>query len=178
MLRTARTILRNFEREDLHALHAYTKLAGVGERAGWRHHESLGDTKLMLENFLKNDQVYAIFYEREQLMIGHISIYNDSEAGRADTKELGFVLSPDYQNKGIMTEVIMKLLDHLFSKGISFVYACCFQDNAASKRVIEKCGFRFEQEGEFFSESLNRSFASYEYVFSGAHWKKIEAQNE
>ncbi|WP_212647172.1 GNAT family N-acetyltransferase [Candidatus Enterococcus clewellii] len=176
MITTERTILRHFQRADLFPLHAYAKLVGIGESAGWRHHESLEETQQMLTNFLKNNQVYAIFSLREQEVIGHISVHNDSEAGRADTKELGFVLHPDHQNKGIMTEVIEAMLDHLFSNGIHFVYACCFQQNSASKRVIEKCGFLFEQEGEFFSESLNQRFDSYDYLFTKERWKqKVDA---
>lgn len=170
MIETKRTILRNFQMEDLPSLHDYASVAGVGECAGWKHHETIEETAGMLAQFLKNENAYAIVMKETQTVIGHITVHDDSEAGRADTKELGFVMNPVYQNLGIMTEGIEAILDRLFSKDICYVYACCFQENVASKRVIEKCGFQFEQEGEFFSESMSQLFASYEYVYTRERW--------
>lgn len=176
MIETTRTVLRNFQKDDLSALHDYAKLVGVGEGAGWKHHESLDETTAMLETFIVNKRAYAIVSKKEQKLIGHISVHPDSEGGKDDTKELGFVLHPNYHNQGIMTEVIQAILDNLFSQDISYVYACCFQNNSASKRVIEKSGFLFEQEGEFFSQSLAQVFSSYEYVYTRKRWVEGDVQ--
>ena len=70
-----------------------------------------------------------------------------------------------------MTEVIYQILDYLFLNDIEYVYSCCFQNNRPSKRLIEKCGFTFEQEGSFYAESLNKSFKSFEYVYSKNDWQ-------
>lgn len=177
MLETKRTILRKFQKEDLSSLHDYTSVTGVGERAGWKHHDSIEETEFMLAQLLKNENAYAIVIKETQTVVGHITVHDDSEAGRADTKELGFVMNPVYQNKGIMTEAIKAILEDLFSKDTCYVYACCFQENAASKYVIEKCGFQFEQEGEFFSESMSQLFASYEYVYTRERWYEDKTAN-
>ncbi|MDE7262569.1 MAG: GNAT family N-acetyltransferase, partial [Oscillospiraceae bacterium] len=66
--------------------------------------------------------------------------------------------------------VIQVVLDSLFSKGIGYVWACCIQDNAASKNLIEKMGFAFMQEGVYFSESFQKEFPSYEYRMSKSDW--------
>jgi len=87
---------------------------------------------------------------------------------------LGFVLNRNYQNHGIMTEVIYHILDYLFSNDIEYVYVCCFQNNKPSKQLIEKCGFAFEQEGSFFAESLDKSFKSFEYAYSRNDWQLHE----
>ena len=42
-----------------------------------------------------------------------------------------------------MSEVILEVLKYLFSKDVVYVWACCFQDNIASKKLIEKMGFEF-----------------------------------
>lgn len=175
MIQTTRTVLRVFQKEDLSALHAYAKIEGIGESAGWKHHEYMEETEQLLHMFLKNTNTRAIVSKEEQKVIGHITVYEDSEEGRADTKELGFVLNPNYQNRGIMTEVVQAVLAHLFSNSISYVYACCFQNNIGSKRLIEKCGFQFDREGAFFSDSLNQNFLSYEYVFTKEQWDKSTA---
>jgi [ribosomal protein S5]-alanine N-acetyltransferase len=170
-LETARTVLRHFEEKDLEDLHDYCSQEGVGEMAGWKHHSSLLASKEVLHRNIKSNNIFAIESKENRKVIGHIAVKDDSENGRADTKELGFVLNRSYQNQGIMTEVINQILDYLFSKEIEYVYACCFQNNKSSKRLIEKCGFTLEQEGTFYSESLNKTFKSFEYVYNKIDWQ-------
>ena len=170
-LETGRTILRRFEKKDLEDLNDYCSQDGVGEMAGWKHHSNLLTSKEVLYRNIQNENIFAIENKENRKVIGHIAINSDSENGREDTKELGFVLNRNYQNQGIMTEVIYQILDYLFSNDIEYVYACCFQNNKPSKRLIEKCGFTFEQEGSFYSESLNKTFKSFEYVFSKNDWQ-------
>lgn len=170
-LETKRTILRNFDNKDLQDLHDYCSQDGVGEMAGWKHHSDLLTSKEMLYRNIINKNIFAIESKENRKVIGHISINDDSENGREDTKELGFVLNRNYQNKGFMTEVVYKILDYLFLNNIEYVYACCFQNNIPSKKLIEKCGFTLEQEGVFYSESLNETFKSFEYIYNKSEWK-------
>jgi len=169
-LETCRTILRNFEKKDLEDLHEYCSQDGVGEMAGWKHHCNLSTSKEVLYRNIQDENTFAIENKDNRKVIGHIIINSDSENGREDTKELGFVLNRNYQNQGIMTEVIYRILDYLFSTDIEYVYACCFQNNMSSKRLIEKCGFTFEQGGSFYSESFNKTLKSFEYVYSRNNW--------
>ena len=170
-LETGRTILRHFETKDLEDLNDYSSQDGVGEMAGWKHHSNLLTSKEVLYRNIQNENIFAIENKENKKVIGYIAINSDSENGREDTKELGFVLNRNYQNQGIMTEVIYQILNYLFLKDIEYVYACCFQNNEPSKRLIEKCGFTFEQEGLFYSESLNKIFKSFEYVYSKNDWQ-------
>ncbi|MCB2288291.1 GNAT family N-acetyltransferase [Clostridium sp. CS001] len=170
-LETVRTILRNFEKKDLKDLNDYCSQDGVGEMAGWNHHSSLLNSKEVLYRNIQNKNIFAIENKENRKVIGHIAINSDSENGREDTKELGFALNCNYQNQGFMTEVICRVLEYIFSNEIEYVYACCFQNNKPSKRLIEKCGFRFEQEGSFYAESLNKNFKSFEYVYSKNDWQ-------
>lgn len=171
-IETDRIILRNFKEEDLQDLYEYCREEGVGEAAGWSHHKSLQETEKILKEFIKNEYEYAIVYKENNKVIGHIGVHEDSEDGREDTKELGYVLNKNYWNRGIMTEVVQAILEYLFSKDICFVYACCFQDNKASKNVIEKCGFEFENKGTFYAKDLNKTFDTFEYVYKKENWKK------
>ena len=170
-LETGRTILRHFEEKDLKDLFDYCSQKDVGEMAGWKHHNNLLTSKNVLDRYIENSNIFAIENKENGKVIGHIAVNSDSENGREDTKELGFALNSNYQNKGIMTEVIYQILDYLFSKNIEYIYACCFENNRSSKRLIEKCGFTFEQEGLFYSESLNKTFKSFEYVYSKSDWQ-------
>lgn len=171
-LSTARTVLRKFEKTDLGNLYAYCSQDGVGEAAGWPRHESIEHSAKILDEYIEMRNQFAIIYKENGKVVGHIGVQDDSENGREDTKELGYVLNRDYWNRGIMTEVVLAVLDYLFLNGVEYVYACCFQNNAASKHLIEKCGFAFERNGSYYAEQLDKSFDSYEYVFSREQWSE------
>lgn len=60
-------------------------------------------------------------------------------------KEIKYVISEDYQNKGYATEVVNHVLKYAFIElNLLVVAACCYPLNIKSKRVIEKCGFIYE----------------------------------
>jgi [ribosomal protein S5]-alanine N-acetyltransferase len=59
--------------------------------------------------------------------------------------EVGYALSTGFQSRGLMTEALGLLLDDLFANtSIERVEARCAVENAASRRVLEKNGFRLE----------------------------------
>lgn len=60
--------------------------------------------------------------------------------------EVGYALSSEYQNRGLMTEALAQLLDDLFHNSLlERVEARCATENVGSQRVLEKNGF--EREG-------------------------------
>ena len=70
--------------------------------------------------------------------------------------ELGWVLDPSAQGKGLGTEFAAALLRIAFDGlGVRRVEAACFAENLASRRVMEKIGLRLE--GVFREETLHRS---------------------
>lgn len=163
-LYTKRLHIRPFIKSDLYDVYEYCSQDGVGEHAGWAAHSSLWESARILSDWISAGDKYAIVLLDTGKVIGHISIHPDSDEARLDTRELGCVLNLQYHRQGIMTEAITAVLEYLFhSQDIQFVWACCFQDNVASKGMIEKCGFYFMQEGVFFSASLDKEFPSYEY---------------
>lgn len=69
-------------------------------------------------------------------MIGFI---NDVEI-QDGTVELGYVIHPDYQNRGYATEALTASIQELFRQGYSRIQAGYFEENPASRRVMEKSG--------------------------------------
>ncbi|QNO18601.1 GNAT family N-acetyltransferase [Caproicibacterium amylolyticum] len=167
---TERTFLRNFIESDLQDVWEYSSQDGVGEAAGWLHHHTIAETRAALAKDIQNRSKYAIVLRKNKKAIGYLAVNEDSEDHRADTKELGCVLNRAYQRQGIMTEVIRAVLEELFSQEITYVYACCFQENTASKHMIEKCGFSFEQEGTYYAKPLQKEFKSFEYLWTKERW--------
>lgn len=172
IIHTERMILRHFKKNDLEDLYEYCSQNGVGEMAGWPKHTSIEYTKKVLEYYMKNENLFAIVYKKNNKVIGHIGVNEDCEGRRKDIKELGYALNRKYWNKGIMTEVLKEFIRVVFERWqeINYVYACCFKHNFASKRLIERCGFRFNKEGVFESILLNKSFNCYEYYYSRKMW--------
>ena len=69
-IETERLLLRSFRKSDLEDLYEYAKVLGVGEMAGWKHHESIEESKLILNRFIENDKTFAIVLKSENKVIG------------------------------------------------------------------------------------------------------------
>lgn len=87
------------------------------------------------ENSLSEEHYeFGIYLENE--LIGFI---NDVEI-EGKKIELGYVIQPDFHNKGYATEVLRAAIKDLFEKGFEEVITGAFVSNIASCRVMEKCG--------------------------------------
>jgi len=53
-LETSRLLLRPFCESDLADLYAYASVPGVGEMAGWPHHESIEASEGILRSFIND----------------------------------------------------------------------------------------------------------------------------
>ena len=58
----------------------------------------------------------------------------------ADSIELGYVIHPDSQRMGYMTQALKLAMDEIFALGYRQIITGAFSTNAASIRVMEKCG--------------------------------------
>ena len=54
--------------------------------------------------------------------------------------ELGCVISPLQSGRGYATEAVSALIEKLFCDGYTEIIAGAFEENAVSRRVLEKCG--------------------------------------
>lgn len=82
----------------------------------------------------ENRYVRGIYLENK--MVGFI---NDPEIIDG-TIELGWVVSPEFHNRGFATEAVTHAIEDLFSRGYTEITAGAFQENPASMRVMEKSG--------------------------------------
>ncbi|MBR2933403.1 MAG: GNAT family N-acetyltransferase [Clostridia bacterium] len=149
VIETERVILRPFKASDLADFFEYASVKGVGEMAGWCHHESMDKSKEILDRFISEDKTFAITLKESGKVIGSIGVEKYgmeeklSEFFELSGREIGFVLSKDYWGQGIMAEAVNGLIDHLFNKnGLDFLLCGYYDFNAQSKRVQEKCGFK------------------------------------
>jgi cytidine deaminase len=68
---------------------------------------------------------------------------------RDDECELGYWLGKPFWGKGIVPEAVKEMLRHAFADiGMTKVWAGYYDGNIKSKRVQEKCGFRYQWKSE------------------------------
>lgn len=144
-IETERLILRPFTYTDLGDLYDYAKNPNVGPNAGWKPHENVDDSKDILKIFMDEEEVLAIVWKANNKVIGSLGLHKDPLRSADDVKMLGYVLSEDYWGKGIVTEASRAVIEYAFTKlGLTMVTVHHYSHNQKSKRVIDKCGFRYE----------------------------------
>ena len=68
---------------------------------------------------------------------------------RDDECELGYWLGKPFWGQGIVPEAVKEMLRHAFEElGMTTVWVGYYEGNAKSKRVQEKCGFRYRWKSE------------------------------
>lgn len=70
LIKTERLLLRPFAQADLDDFYEYAKVEGVGEAAGWVHHQSIEETKKVLSLFIKENKTLAIVEQTAGKVIG------------------------------------------------------------------------------------------------------------
>ncbi|TJX13577.1 GNAT family N-acetyltransferase [Tissierella creatinini] len=170
VIETERLILKAFTKEDLHDLYSYSSIPGVGEMAGWPHHESIETSERVLHAFIESKEIFAVYHKADRKVIGSLGLHkswaNEDEGYKGlKVKEIGYVISKDYWGQGLMPEAVKAVIDYGFNTlGLEAFTCDHFSENRQSQRVIEKCGFRFAKKGQFYSKPLQRSIEDMKYI--------------
>lgn len=153
LLETNRVKLRNFNLGDLDDFFEYCSKEGVGINAGWLEHKNIEESKKILDMMIEDKGSFAIVFKENNKVIGSISYRKTNKEDLKNTLyenddslflEIGFVLSKEYWNKGIMTEVVIEFCSYLKNiLGAKYITASYYNENIASKRVQEKAGFKY-----------------------------------
>lgn len=148
-LKTERLTLRPWSESDLNDFYEYASVDGVGQMAGWDPHKNIEESKIILTHFINGKHVFALEYRGK--VIGSLGIeryYEDKYPEYEDLqgREIGYVLSKEYWGQGLMPEAVKAVTAYLFDiVGLDFILIGHFDWNTQSKRVIEKCGFRYSK---------------------------------
>ncbi|MEG0371171.1 MAG: GNAT family N-acetyltransferase [Clostridium sp.] len=147
MLKTERLILRKWKEKDSSDLYEYGKSELVGPNAGWPPHKNEDESRQEIKDLIKNAYSYAIVLKSENKVIGGISLHNripDESLSHLNQMEMGYVLSPKYWGLGIAPEAAQCLMLYGFNElNLDLIWCGHFDFNPRSKRVSEKCGFKY-----------------------------------
>jgi putative acetyltransferase len=143
---TPRLRLRAWRERDKDDLFAYASDPRVGPMAGWRPHDSAETSRLIIrEVFIKMDDCWAVTLRATGQVIGSVGLHADYIRRGLPSRLLGYALSPDFWGQGYATEAARAAVAFGFgSLGLDIIGVNHFPGNDASRRVIEKCGFRLE----------------------------------
>ena len=152
-LHTPRLTLRPWRQTDLQDLYAYASDPEVGPMAGWKPHDSLEESQMILDRFVSGRKTFALEYRGR--VVGSIGVEGYDEARYPEFSEqrvrmLGFVLARECWGLGLMPEGVSEVIRWLFEEQKLDVILCGhFLWNKQSGRVQEKCGFRHYDFGLF-----------------------------
>ena len=148
-LRSARLALIPCSIDDAADLYEYAKNPDVGPHAGWKPHESVEESREIIEGLFLPSGAWGIHeIDSDGLpgpMIGTIALEEDRFRPDAKSKEIGYSLSKDAWGKGYMTEAAAEVIRYAFENlGMEILTICTSPVNKRSQRVAEKNGFIYE----------------------------------
>lgn len=147
-LHTPRLLLRHFDENDAESVYEYAKDPAVGPIAGWPPHRSVDESRDVIRHVFCGQENYAICLKEDNKAIGAIELKLNGHTDmteRDDECELGYWLGKPFWGRGIMPEAVREMLRHAFEDlGMSTVWCGYYDGNEKSKRVQEKCGFRYQ----------------------------------
>ncbi len=148
VLETERIILRPLKESDFNSVFEYASDPEIASFTGWKAHKSIEESKALVRFILKRysenkPSSWAVELKSEKKMIGmagFISTFNANKRG-----EVAYALNKNYWKKGYATEALAASIKFGFEVlKLNRIEACCDAENAASARVLEKCGMKFE----------------------------------
>ncbi len=145
---TERLILREWKLKDSKDLYEYARSELVGPNAGWPPHKNEEESKEIIKGFIENQVIYAIVLKSEDKVIGGIGLHDrkpDKNIDNLKQREIGYVLNPKYWGREIVPEAVNELIRYSFEElNLDLIWCGHFDFNNNSKRVCEKCGFKYK----------------------------------
>lgn len=144
-LETERLILRMWKKKDAAELYAYAKNPNVGAHAGWKPHDSVAESRMIIGTVFLTNMCWAIVDKETDRVIGSIGLEKDKFRPDVNSRELGYSLSEEYWGRGLMTEAARRMIRYAFETlKLEVLMIRTGDANLRSQRVIEKCGFQYE----------------------------------
>jgi ribosomal-protein-alanine N-acetyltransferase len=172
-VRTARLILRDFEPNDLDAVHGYAS-DPVVTRYMFYGPRTVAETHSYLERMLASQR------EQPRLVweLGVLDVSAGRVVGACDLTlenpgeaDLGFIFSREVWGRGYATEVAQAMVRAGFDQlGLSRIFSTCDVENHASARVLEKAGLRRESTLEKHKYARDQWWTSFLYSVRRDQW--------
>ena len=85
-----------------------------------------------------------VIRQEDEALVGAITL-DQIRRGPAQAATIGYWVGQPFARQGYMRETIRALVDHAFTEmDLSRIEAACLPENAASRGVLERSGFKYE----------------------------------
>ncbi|PUV21778.1 GNAT family N-acetyltransferase [Sphingobacterium athyrii] len=138
---TEKLLLKTVELPDLQNMHNLRTNPQIAKYIGRDLNKSLEETRQFIEMVRKNKFYFTIKTIDKNEFVGTITLWNIDWSKKY--AELGYELLPQFQGKGLMSEAVKALLKYAFHEmGIEAIEAYTHRENIASKKLLERLGFK------------------------------------
>lgn len=173
MIETERLILRPWNDDDAEALYRYASDQAIGPIAGWPPHTSIDESREIIRTVFAAPEVYAVVLKETGEPVGSCGImFPDtlhSAAMRQGEAEIGYWIGKTFWGRGLIPEAVTALLERSFGfLGLDAVWCGYYDGNDKSRRVIEKCGFRFHHTNVGVTSPLGDTRTEHYYLMTRA----------
>lgn len=148
-LETDRLILRKILPSDINDVYDYAKNPNVARYVTWETHQTLNDSKKLIEYALDSynqgapEPIAMVLKSNPGKVIGTVGLIAISPKNRIF--ELAYVMGEEYWGQGLVVEAAKVLIDYAFKTfALERIQCRCNIHNPQSKRVMEKLGMTFE----------------------------------
>lgn len=177
-METERLILRRWNVSDAEDLFEYAKDVDVGPIAGWPPHKNIEESLSVIKNVFNGKEAYAICLKKDNKAIGAIELKLNGHTDltvRDDECEMGFWLGKPFWRQGIMSEAVKEMLRHAFEDcNMQKVWIGYYEGNEKSKRLQEKCGFKFQWKSEDVDVPLmHEKRTGFVNAMTKSDWEKL-----
>ncbi len=144
---TQRLILRHWRESDAEDLYEYAKDPLVGPIAGWPPHTSAENSREIIKGVLSAPETYAVVLKDTGKPVGSIGLMVGKQSNLdigCDEGEIGYWLGVPYWGRGLIPEAVRAIIKYGFENlRLTKIWCGYFEGNDKSRRVQEKCGFRY-----------------------------------
>lgn len=126
----------------------YAKKPHIGPMAGWMPHESILESKHVIDEMISSGSTWFIVLKDTNEFVGTIDLrpVEMHVIFRPTIYELGFAIDDIFWGQGITVEASKALIKYGFEQlNLKEIIVKHMEQNIQSKRVIEKLGFTFEK---------------------------------
>ena len=173
---TRRLVLRRLRGNDAPDIaRLANNMAVVSMTARMPHPYALSDATDFIGRVAANQidgRVCAVIHTDDGGLMGIISVERKATAGGED--ELGYWLGEPFWGHGYATEAARALVERTFlDTHTARLHAGCAVVNAASRRVLQKCGFGFRAVDRGESLALGKTVAVERYSLDRQTWLSL-----
>lgn len=145
IIKTDRLILRPTLMSDAEDIFEYASGENVGVHAGWKPHETIEETKQIIETVFSEEIVFAIVLKENDKVIGSIGLVADPKRAYDRVRMIGYALGEAYWGRGYMTEAARAMVAYGFGTlNLIMISAYIYPSNERSRGVLMKLGFEYE----------------------------------